>query len=317
MADIFISYAKEDKSRAEPLAKVLEGQGWSVWWDRKIPPGKTFAQVIEEAITAAKCVIVLWSVKSVKSDWVQNEAAEGASRKILVPALIDDVPIPFEFRRIQAADLIDWKAQTDHPGYTILLSAISEIVGPSPLKVKEAERKHEEEERGRKQEEERQRKDEEQQREEVKREEAEEKRKAAAEKGAWYQPDIEPQQKHIPYKKLTRFQSIPLQILIGAILGAILTVIAGLLVRTFHDIAIAGLVGATGWAVIVVISGFDTRAIEFLIIGFFVAAIMWKIFDVDPYSNISYARALYYGGGIGALMGSIAGRIFSKYKKAN
>jgi hypothetical protein len=141
MTNIFISYAKGDRSRAEPLAKALEDQGWSVWWDRKIPPGKTFSQVIEEAINDAKCVIVLWSNESVKSDWVQNEAAEGARRRILVPALIDEVQIPFEFRRIQAADLTDWKAEIDHPGFTIILGAISGIVGPSPLKVKETEQK--------------------------------------------------------------------------------------------------------------------------------------------------------------------------------
>jgi hypothetical protein len=64
MADIFISYASEDRPRVEPIAKALEEHGWSVWWDRTIPPGKSFDEAIEEAITAAKCVVVLWSDKS-------------------------------------------------------------------------------------------------------------------------------------------------------------------------------------------------------------------------------------------------------------
>jgi hypothetical protein len=131
MADIFISYAKEDKAVAADLAKALENRGWSVWWDRKIPPGKTFSQVIEAAIEAAKCVVVLWSKESIKSDWVQNEASEGTGRNILVPALIDNVKIPFEFRRIQAADLTDWKPESTHDGFTILLDSISKIVEPA------------------------------------------------------------------------------------------------------------------------------------------------------------------------------------------
>ena len=131
MSDIFISYSSKDRARAKVLAGALESQGLSVWWDRKIPPGKQFSKVIKEAMDEAKCVIVLWSKESVKSEWVQNEASEGASRKILVPALIDDVEIPFEFRRIQAARLVDWEGKSPHPEFDILLEAVRAITGQS------------------------------------------------------------------------------------------------------------------------------------------------------------------------------------------
>ena len=103
MSDIFISYSSQDRNRILPLVEVLEQQGWSVWWDRKIPIGKTWDQVIEEAIDAAKCVVVVWSETSVSREWVKIEASEAHRRKILVPVMIDDVRIPLAFS-VQARD---------------------------------------------------------------------------------------------------------------------------------------------------------------------------------------------------------------------
>jgi len=87
----------------------------------------------------AKCVIVLWSKESVKSEWVQNEASEGARRKILVPALIDDVEIPFEFRRVQAARLVDWEGRSPHPEFDTLLEAVCAILGQPLLPQRDSE----------------------------------------------------------------------------------------------------------------------------------------------------------------------------------
>jgi hypothetical protein len=129
MSDIFISYSREDRETAQALALVLEQRGWSVWWDRNIPPGKSFDLVIEEALDEASCVIVLWSESSVTSDWVKTEADEGLRRGILVPALIANVKIPLAFRRIQAADLIDWGGEATSPGIVELLGSIAEILG--------------------------------------------------------------------------------------------------------------------------------------------------------------------------------------------
>ena len=112
MSDIFISYSSADRDRARLMAQALEQRGWSVWWDREIPPGRAYDDVIEEALEAARCVVVLWSKSSTASSWVRNEASDAMQRKVLIPALIEpEVKIPLEFRRLQAADLSRWQGE--------------------------------------------------------------------------------------------------------------------------------------------------------------------------------------------------------------
>jgi len=128
VGDIFISYARPDRARVEPLARALSQQGWSVWWDRDIPFGKTFDQVIAEAIGAARCVIVVWSGAAVQSHWVVEEAHEGHRRNILVPVQIDPVAPPLGFRRLQAADLTGWTGRPSHPEFRKLLRDIESVM---------------------------------------------------------------------------------------------------------------------------------------------------------------------------------------------
>jgi len=140
MSDIFISYSNEDRGKAEDISEVLEQQGFSVWWDRSILPGETYDTVIENALDTANCIIVLWSHTSVLSEWVRAEASEGKKKGILIPVLIErDVRIPIEFRRMQAADLIDWGGKLPHPGFDNLLKAVAGILG-RPLPVQPGQR---------------------------------------------------------------------------------------------------------------------------------------------------------------------------------
>jgi hypothetical protein len=123
--EVFVSYAHEDVAMAESIAHRLGKERWSVFWDREIPVGLTWDDIVEKALDAAKCVVVLWTSKSRDSEWVRIEANEGAERGILAPALLEDIKIPLRFRRIQAANLIDWTpAAPDTPGLIALLAAI-------------------------------------------------------------------------------------------------------------------------------------------------------------------------------------------------
>jgi hypothetical protein len=125
MRDVFISYARDDRDHAARLASALEARGLSVWWDREIPPGRTFDEVIEEALTSARCVFVLWSESSVRSRWVRAEASAASERGVLVPVLVEAVEPPLEFRSIQAADLTGWDGADDHPEWERLFATVS------------------------------------------------------------------------------------------------------------------------------------------------------------------------------------------------
>lgn len=121
MADVFLSYASEDRDLVRPVVNYLEGRGWSVWWDRSLRAGETWPESIEQELKRAHSVVVAWSVKSVESPWVRLEAHTAHERNNLVPVVLDDVPIPAEFSLFQAVDL---RQQTED-GLELVADAVS------------------------------------------------------------------------------------------------------------------------------------------------------------------------------------------------
>jgi len=124
MADIFISYAAEDRPSIEPLARSLASQGWTVFWDVKLPAGQTYRDVLSKELTECKCVVVAWSKHSVNSRWVIDEAERGLELERLVPITIDGSVPPLGFGQIHAARLINWHGDISDPQYISLVPSI-------------------------------------------------------------------------------------------------------------------------------------------------------------------------------------------------
>lgn len=71
---IFISHASKDDEFVKDLRVKLEGYGLPVWANsRELSDGDKLTPKIEKAIEDARQVIVVVSLNSLNSTWVQNE----------------------------------------------------------------------------------------------------------------------------------------------------------------------------------------------------------------------------------------------------
>jgi hypothetical protein len=108
MADVFISYSREDFAYAKAVADQIVTDGGSVWWDRQLSAGVIFESEIRRELKAAKCVVVIWTATSVGRDWVIAEAEDGRQRGILVPLQVGACELPLPFGRVQTVLCDDW-----------------------------------------------------------------------------------------------------------------------------------------------------------------------------------------------------------------
>ena len=131
MADIFLSYAREDEARASVVARVLGELGWSVFWDRRIIAGTSWDEVVERELEACRCVVVLWSAASIASRWVKTEARFALERSTLVPASLDPSRPPLEFRFLESAQIHAWQGATDDSEFSVLAEGIARHVKPA------------------------------------------------------------------------------------------------------------------------------------------------------------------------------------------
>src|SRR6201995_4546371 len=141
MADIFISYAREDVGWVEKLNRALEAEGYRVWWDRNLGTGVRYLKETEAQLRQARATIVVWSKVSIDSHWVADEAALARDLGRMVPISKDAPMPPLGFGQYQATDFSRWNGGAGEP-LSVLMKAlaertqITERVAPKPPAAK-------------------------------------------------------------------------------------------------------------------------------------------------------------------------------------
>lgn len=128
MADVFISYARENSGEAVLLEGLLADAGFSVWRDNQLEPRKRWDAQIEAQLAAAKAVVVMWTPHAARSEWVRIEAEFGRVADKLVSAIVYECDIPIAFSLIQAVDLRDLLSSKEAANANRLVEAIKQLV---------------------------------------------------------------------------------------------------------------------------------------------------------------------------------------------
>ena len=107
MADVYISYANEDRLLVEQLAAYLELEGWSVWFARDSVTNEETGRANLE-LKYARTVLIIWTPSSIKSASVMVEAQRAKSESKLITVKSSDVEytsIPAPFGEMHAEPL--------------------------------------------------------------------------------------------------------------------------------------------------------------------------------------------------------------------
>jgi len=101
MKTLFISHSSIDKDFANRLSVGLKQQGIEVWLDsEKMQVGDSLLTEISAGLKGANYIVVVLSKNALQSEWVNRELEIAINREIeerrmlVLPALLEDVPIP-------------------------------------------------------------------------------------------------------------------------------------------------------------------------------------------------------------------------------
>lgn len=134
MADIFLSYDRDDEKVVRRIAEGLAASNLPHWWDKDLEDGANFSFVIEEKIESCRHVLVAWSANARRSLFVRGEALEALDRGKLIQVLIDKSRLPVPFNALQATFLNGWDGDYNDARWQKLVATLAGSV-PSSFDV--------------------------------------------------------------------------------------------------------------------------------------------------------------------------------------
>lgn len=127
-ADVFLSYAREDRDAVRFIATQLEASDLSVWWDEDLQTGGRWESEIRHRIDNAGAVMVVWSGFSSVSEWVRTEAALGRDQRKLIPVFLRKCRLPTAFADLHTTDLSEWDGEPNYAEWLKVVEAAKSAV---------------------------------------------------------------------------------------------------------------------------------------------------------------------------------------------
>ena len=142
MADVFLSYKREDAARVRKLVSVLRAAGLDVWWDEDIPAAAAWEATIERALREAKAVVVCWSPDAVASENVRSEARVAREDGRLIQVFMKPCSPPLFFGERQGVDLSSWRGKADDPRIAKIAQSVRDVAAGQRPHLSEGPKLH-------------------------------------------------------------------------------------------------------------------------------------------------------------------------------
>jgi hypothetical protein len=138
VADVFLSYKRDERDVVERLATALRGLGLKVWFDASLSAGDSFSTEIHREVSSARAVVVCWSPGAAESRWVRAEAQAGFDNGNLISILVagpDRFKPPVPFNSVHMEDMRAWRARPSarDPAWVSVLRALGRILHRSDI----------------------------------------------------------------------------------------------------------------------------------------------------------------------------------------